>query len=40
MFRELSDIWPGSVPKGPKQGGAVGERRAEKSAGTLLNCTG
>lgn len=25
MFRELSDIWPGSEPKGRRRGRAVGE---------------
>lgn len=29
MFRELSDIWPGSKPEGLRQRGAVGERSKE-----------
>lgn len=42
VFRELSDIWPGSEPKGRGAGASSrrGVRRGEKSAGTLLNCTG
>lgn len=47
MFRELSDIWPGSEPEGLGGGGGEavggregGVRRCEKSAGTLSDCTG
>lgn len=47
LFSELSDIWPGSEPKGLRwrvvlwgdvEGGEQGEK-GERSGGTIVNCT-